>query len=177
MVALFLLGSKTPNSLVVPTIAFVAAVQVTSFQAVSDWQFNSAMTTGNFRATLNALMLWRARKDPAQNRKAFLATGSICLFFTLGALCGGICSRFCPRQALLALHLGNHHRCGRRKDTVIVPVLSTRKGLQTIFTKRQTTLSNSHGVQRQSEEVKLTERCVFLKVRGLTVCRVFLKQI
>ena len=111
--------------------------QVTSFQAVSDWQFNSAMTTGNFRATLNALMLWRARKDPAQNRKAFLATGSICLFFTLGALCGGICSRFCPRQALLALHLGNHHRCGRRKDTVIVPVLSTRKGLQTIFTKRQ----------------------------------------
>ncbi len=106
LVALFLLGPETPNSLVVPSIAFVAAVQVTSFQAVSGWKFNSAMTTGNLRATLNALVLWRARKNPAQNRKTFMATGAICLFFALGALLGGLCSHFFPRQALLPCILG-----------------------------------------------------------------------
>ena len=101
LVALFLLGPKIPNSLVVPSISFVAAVQVTSFQAVSDWSFNSAMTTGNLRATLKSFVLWRAGKNPAQNRRSFLSTGTICLFFALGALCGGLCSRFFPRQALL----------------------------------------------------------------------------
>ena len=101
LVALFLLGPKTPNWLVVPSIAFVAAVQVTSFQAVSDWSFNSAMTTGNLRATLKSFVLWRAGKNPAQNRRNFLSTGAICLFFALGALCGGIYSRVFPKHALL----------------------------------------------------------------------------
>lgn len=101
LLTLFLLGSKTPNSLVVPLIAFVAAVQVTSFQAVSDWKFNSAMTTGNLRAALSSLVLWRSQKNPAQDRRNFLATGAICLLFLLGALLGGVCSRFFPRQALL----------------------------------------------------------------------------
>ncbi len=106
LIALLLLGSRIPNSLVVPSIAFVAAVQVTSFQAVSDWKFNSAMTTGNLRATLKAVVLWRAGKNPAQNRQKFLATGAICLFFALGALLGGLGSRFFPRQALLPCILG-----------------------------------------------------------------------
>ena len=101
LIALLLFGPIIPDSLVVPSIAFVAAVQVTSFQAVSDWKFNSAMTTGNLRATLHALVLWRGRKDSAQNRKDFLTTGAICLFFALGALLGGVCGRLFPRQALV----------------------------------------------------------------------------
>ncbi len=101
LTALLLLGARVPNSLVVPSIALVAAVQITSFQAVSTWKFNSAVTTGNIRATLKAFVLWRAGKDPEQNRSNFLATGAICLFFASGALFGGVCSRFFPRQALL----------------------------------------------------------------------------
>ena len=101
LTALFFLGSRIPNSLVVPSIALVAAVQVTSFQAVSRWKFNSVMTTGNLRATLNAFVLWRAGKDPEQNRSNFLATGATCFFFGFGALLGGLCSRFFPRGALL----------------------------------------------------------------------------
>ncbi len=101
LAALFFLGPRISDSLVVPSIALVAAVQVTSFQAVSNWKFNSAMTTGNLRATLNAFILWRAGKDTEQNRMTFLATGAICLFFAFGAVLGGVCSRFFPRQALL----------------------------------------------------------------------------
>ena len=101
LVALFILGPEMPNALVVPSIAFIAAVQVTSFQAVSDWTFNSAMTTGNLRATINALVLWLEGKQPAENRKHFWATAAICLSFALGALLGGVCSRVFPKQALL----------------------------------------------------------------------------
>ncbi len=95
------LGLRTPDSLVVPAIAFVAAVQVTSFQSVSGWQFNSAMTTGNLRSTMKGLVLWLLGKEPAANRELFLATGAICVCFMAGAFLGGVCSRFFPRHALL----------------------------------------------------------------------------
>ncbi len=101
LILLFAIGKHTPNALVVPSIAFVAAVQVTSFGSVSEWNFNSAMTTGNLRDTLKAFVLWRAGKNSAQNRKTFLATGTVCLCFAFGALLGGVCSRLFPGQALL----------------------------------------------------------------------------
>ncbi len=106
LVLLFLPGPRVPDAYVVPSIAFVAAVQVTGFGAVRGWKFNSAMTTGNLRATLHALVLWRTGNDPEENRKTFLATGAICLCFATGALLGGVVSRAFPREALLPCILG-----------------------------------------------------------------------
>ena len=93
-------ASRLSDAWVVSIIAFVAALQNTSFSAVGAWSFNSAMTTGNLRNAVSGLVLWGMGRDPAENRRKAAALGSICLAFFVGAVSGGACTRRDGRHAL-----------------------------------------------------------------------------
>ena len=93
-------ASRLPDAWVVSIISFVAALQNTSFSAVGSWSFNTAMTTGNLRTAVSGLVLWRMGRDPAENRRKAAALGSICLAFFLGAVTGGVGTRWDSRHAL-----------------------------------------------------------------------------
>ena len=93
-------ASRLPDAWVVSIISFVAALQNTSFSAVGSWSFNTAMTTGNLRTAVSGLVLWRMGRDPAENRRKAAALGSICLAFFLGAVTGGVGTRWDNRHAL-----------------------------------------------------------------------------
>ena len=101
LITILALQTKLPNSFVVPMISFAAAVQITSFSTIGGVSFNSAMTTGNLRATLKALSHVLAGQDPELNRKKFFTLGAVCLFFFLGALLGGSITKRHPAYSLL----------------------------------------------------------------------------
>ena len=93
-------ADRLPDPCIVPVIAFVAALQNTSFSTIGAWSFNSSMTTGNLRTATSGLVLWLAGRDRVRNRAKAIALGAICLAFFLGALAGGICTRWDARHAL-----------------------------------------------------------------------------
>ena len=103
---ILLLQPRLPVHLVVPMIAFAAAVQVTSFGSLGKLAFNSAMTTGNLRKTLTALVRERTGQDVAKNRETFLMVGTVVVCFLLGAFVGGWTTRYHPAHALVVPLLG-----------------------------------------------------------------------
>jgi uncharacterized membrane protein YoaK (UPF0700 family) len=82
-------------------ISFVAAIQSTSFSAVEPWSFNSAMTTGNLRDATSGLALWIVGRGTMEDHDKGVALSLICLFFLMGALCGGIYTRLDQKHALV----------------------------------------------------------------------------
>ena len=100
LVTLAVIGARLPNAWVVPMISFVAAVQITSFGSLGAWSFNSAMITGNLREATSALVLWIAGRETTESRDKAIGLSLICLFFLLGALCGGIYTRLEEKHAL-----------------------------------------------------------------------------
>jgi uncharacterized membrane protein YoaK (UPF0700 family) len=101
LTALSFVGYRLPDSYVVPMISFVAAIQSTSFSAVGPWSFNSAMTTGNLRDATSGLALWLVGRGTMEDRDEGVALSLICLFFLVGALCGGIYTRLDQEHALI----------------------------------------------------------------------------
>jgi len=101
LTALSFLGYRLPDSYVVPMISFVAAIQSVSFSAVGPWSFNSAMTTGNLRDATSGLALWILGRGTMEDRDKGVALSLICLFFLVGALCGGIYTRLDQEHALI----------------------------------------------------------------------------
>lgn len=98
---LALFSSQLPNPCVVPIISFVAAMQMTSFDAFGPWSFNSAMTTGNIKSATIGIVLWLRGEDRSKNRGAAIVSVLACVAFLLGAFFGGFCTRRHPTQALL----------------------------------------------------------------------------
>ena len=94
------LASRLPDAWVVSIISFVAALQNTSFSAIGSWSFNTAMTTGNLRSAVSGLVLWLMGRDPTENRRKAAALGSISLAFFLGAVTGGVGTRWDNSHAL-----------------------------------------------------------------------------
>ena len=103
---ILLLQARLPVDLVVPMISFAAAVQVTSFGSLGTIAFNSAMTTGNLRRTLTALVRALTGQDVERNRETFLTVGTVVVCFLLGALVGGWTTRYHPAHALAVPLLG-----------------------------------------------------------------------
>jgi uncharacterized membrane protein YoaK (UPF0700 family) len=101
LTALSFVGYCLPDSYVVPMISFVAAIQSTSFSAVEPWSFNSAMTTGNLRDATSGLALWIVGRGTMEDHDKGVALSLICLFFLMGALCGGIYTRLDQKHALV----------------------------------------------------------------------------
>lgn len=84
----FIAGSL-PDAVTTACVAFMAAIQLTTFSRVGEWSFNSTITTGNLRDALAALSAaWLDPTDTANRRRA-ATLGIICASFAAGALAGG----------------------------------------------------------------------------------------
>jgi uncharacterized membrane protein YoaK (UPF0700 family) len=94
-------SSQLPNPCVVPIISFVAAMQMTSFDAFGPWSFDSANTTGNIKRATVSIVLWFRGEDSSKNRGAAIVSVLACVAFLLGALFGGFYTRRDPTRALL----------------------------------------------------------------------------
>lgn len=81
------LPKSVPNLLVTVCIAFVSSLQISTFNKLDKWNYNSTMTTGNLRtATLAAYLAFIERNQEAKRQfKEFFV---IILSFLLGALLG-----------------------------------------------------------------------------------------
>jgi uncharacterized membrane protein YoaK (UPF0700 family) len=86
---LALFASRLPDDWVVPIISFAVALQITSFDALGPWSFNSAMTTSNIKNATTGFVLWLIGKERAKNRGRAIVSTAACLSFLLGALFGG----------------------------------------------------------------------------------------
>ena len=98
---LALFASRLPDEIVVPVISFVAALQITSFDALGPWSFNSAMTTGNLKSAVIGSVLWLLGYEPLKNRGKAIVSWVACLSFLLGALLGGFYTRRHESHALV----------------------------------------------------------------------------
>lgn len=91
-----------PDAWLVPCIALVAAMQNSSFTHIGSTPYNSVMTTGNLRRSIEGLFRGAvSRHDGGAWREARLF-GLVCLCFLLGAIAGGICTLAWHNLALLA---------------------------------------------------------------------------
>ncbi len=103
--ALAVFAARLPDLWVVPIISFVAALQITSFDALGSWSFNSAMTTGNLKSATTGFVLWLMGKDRPNNRGKVIVSMTAVLSFLAGALLGGLVTSRHQAHALLPLVL------------------------------------------------------------------------
>ena len=101
IILLLFFGSSLPDPVVVPTLSFVAALQITSFDSLGPWAFNSAMTTGNLKSATVGAVLWLKGEDRQLNQGKVIVAAIACVSFLVGALCGGYCTHRHPKHALL----------------------------------------------------------------------------
>jgi uncharacterized membrane protein YoaK (UPF0700 family) len=86
------LPSEVPDLPIVLGIAFVAALQSSSFARVETWAYSSVMTTGNLRRAAEALFAATTPpRDPSSLREAGVFA-TVCVTFGLGATAGGLLS-------------------------------------------------------------------------------------
>ena len=89
-----------PDIPIVLTIAFVAALQNSSFTQVGALAYNSVMTTGNLRRFAESLFIGTLpRRDSTALRQARVF-GGICLAFLVGAGIGGLVTPWTGNAAL-----------------------------------------------------------------------------
>ena len=90
LAAIGVLAAGMPDALVVVAIAFVAAMQNSSFERVEGWSYASVVTTGNARSAMEAFYAGVfPRRDPQARRKAKVF-GTICAGFAAGAVAGAV---------------------------------------------------------------------------------------
>ena len=99
LIVVALLPGRLPDMVVVAGIAFVAAVQGTSFTKIEGFAYTSVTTTGNLRhfaeSFLNAAIF--IRDEPSRREAFFFFTVVACFF--LGALSGAFATTHWPHQA------------------------------------------------------------------------------
>ncbi len=96
------LPAAVPDMAVVVAIAFVAAMQNSSFERVGEWSYASVVTTGNARSAAEAFYAGVfPNHDPAARRKAKVF-GTICAGFAAGALLGAVLTMRFGTRAVLA---------------------------------------------------------------------------
>ncbi len=82
-----LLPSSVPNIVVTVSIAFVSSLQISTFNKLDKWAYNSTMTTGNLRTATQAAYLAIKEHDQVAKKK-FQEFLFIILSFVSGALAG-----------------------------------------------------------------------------------------
>lgn len=82
------LPAGVPLMVVTVTVAFVAAVQISTFRTLVKWPYNTTMATGNLRSAAQSIYQAIADHDAdaAARARAFLA---VVFAFFVGALAGG----------------------------------------------------------------------------------------
>jgi uncharacterized membrane protein YoaK (UPF0700 family) len=101
LLVLAMFGARLPDDWVVPVISFVAALQITSFDAIGPWGFNSAMTTGNLKNAITASVLWLRGQEAGRNRGKAVVSSVACVSFATGALIGGFYTQWYRTSALV----------------------------------------------------------------------------
>ncbi len=95
------LSADFPDAWLVPGIALVAAMQNSSFTHIGNAKYNSVMTTGNLRRSIESLFEGVARQfDKLALREARIFA-LVCACFLFGAVLGGLCTLSMGNQALL----------------------------------------------------------------------------
>ena len=103
LTALAIFASRMPDAWVVPIISFVAALQITSFDKVGPWSFNSAMTTGNIRSATTGFVLWLKGEERPKNLGNAIVSMTAVVSFLAGAVVGGFYTLWHKAQALVPL--------------------------------------------------------------------------
>lgn len=82
-----ILPSSVPNIFVTVSISFVSSLQISTFNTLDKWAYNSTMTTGNLRSATQAAFLAVTQHNPEAKRQ-FKEFFVIILSFLFGALLG-----------------------------------------------------------------------------------------
>jgi uncharacterized membrane protein YoaK (UPF0700 family) len=91
-----------PDQVVTAAIAFVAAVQVSTFRSLGDIDYTTTLTTGNLRSLVEKTYRWRADHDATAGRQAVQLT-AVVVAFGVGGGVGGWCTHVLgPRAAWVA---------------------------------------------------------------------------
>lgn len=107
LVGVAALPASVPTLATTMAVAFVAALQVTTFRLVRDTTYSTTMTTGNLRTLVTAAYEWLSGYDRTQ-RVVALRLSVIVLAFAAGAGIGAVASgpgALGTRAALLAAAL------------------------------------------------------------------------
>lgn len=94
------LPADFPDAWLVPGIALVAAMQNSSFTHIGSSPYNSVMTTGNLRRSIESLFKGITHKMDEGALHEARVFGLVCLCFLLGAVLGGICTLSMDNLAL-----------------------------------------------------------------------------
>ncbi|PFP29263.1 hypothetical protein COJ96_11405 [Bacillus sp. AFS073361] len=88
-----LLPSSIPNIVVTVCIAFVSSLQISTFNKLDKWVYNSTMTTGNLRTATQAAYL-ALKEHNEEAKKQFKEFFAIIISFLFGALTGTFSTTF-----------------------------------------------------------------------------------
>ncbi|WP_052434330.1 YoaK family protein [Streptacidiphilus melanogenes] len=99
LAAMAALPDDTPVGVTTITVAFVAALQFSTFTTLHDAPYATVMTSGNLRQWIVATRRWLVDRD-ATARQRSQQYGIIVGSFTLGAMVGVICTRWLGRPAI-----------------------------------------------------------------------------
>lgn len=91
LVAVAGLSPATPQLVTTTAVAFVAALQVSTFRLVRETSYSTTMTTGNLRSLVTATFEWLSGYDRTQ-RVVALRLALIVLAFATGAALGAVAS-------------------------------------------------------------------------------------
>lgn len=91
LLAVAALPGSVPHLVTTTAVAFVAALQVTTFRLVRETSYSTTMTTGNLRALVTAAYEWLSGWDRSQRTVALRLT-AIVLAFAAGAGVGALAS-------------------------------------------------------------------------------------
>jgi len=101
-IVLFVIGfipTTVHNILVTTTISFVSSVQISSFRKLVGAPYSTTMCTGNLRSSCESFYIYIAKKDHVSGKKCIRYI-TIILFFTLGAILGGLSTEYADYKSI-----------------------------------------------------------------------------
>ncbi|WP_051944000.1 YoaK family protein [Streptacidiphilus rugosus] len=99
LAAVAALPAHTPVGVTTVTVAFVAALQFSTFTTLHGAPYATVMTTGNLRQWITATRRWLVDRDPTARQRS-QHYGVVVGSFTLGAMIGVICTRGLGQHAI-----------------------------------------------------------------------------
>ncbi|MEH7098078.1 YoaK family protein [Neobacillus vireti] len=93
------LPSSVPNMVVTVSIAFVSSLQISTFNKLDRWAYNSTMTTGNLRTATQAAYL-AIKEHNQEAKKQFQEFFFIISSFIFGALTGTFSTTYIGNRAI-----------------------------------------------------------------------------
>jgi len=100
LIVVGVLPSGTPNIIVTTSISFVSSLQISTFNKLEKWPYNSTMTTGNLRTVIQSGYKSFVVQDQ-ESKQQFINFTLIVLSFITGALSG----------TFLTIYIGNESIC------------------------------------------------------------------